>query len=122
MRSVVTPAKFPMSLDDGLVAKYFGKHPELGRRMRLGLVEAEIAAPRSVFGKDQGTTKVQVGHIVALHHKRRGLWEVHCALEIQVKAIAWLRDHCGERTKMVRHRNNQQKHHSPARWQGNNFI
>lgn len=85
-----------LHLDDGKVAKAFGKHPELGRPFKwLGLSKVTCGVKWSLPKRDYvPDTEVMVAPCVALMPVKRGLWEVICAEEHRRDVESWLVDHC----------------------------
>lgn len=86
-----------MHLDDGKIAKWFGKHPELGRVLpgMAGSKKVTCSVKWSLPKQDYiSDTEVLVRPTVALKPVKKGLWEIIVAPEYRQRAELWLIDRC----------------------------
>lgn len=84
-----------MPLDDALVLKYFGKRPDLGRRLTGATTKVTVGVkwslPKLAWVDDDDVT---VNFTVALHRLTDGQWGVLVDDRCRDQALEWLQQHC----------------------------
>lgn len=85
-----------IQLNDAKVARYFGSHPERGRRMpHLGKVKVAVGVRWSLPKQDYVVDdNVLVTPCVALICAKRGHWHVKCEPQYRERVLKWLKEKC----------------------------
>lgn len=85
---------FNLHLDDGKVAKRFGRHPELGKLLP-NKTKVTVGVRWSLPLKDyEPDDDVLVSHTMALTPIKKGLWRVSVHKKLAGQATRWLLDYC----------------------------
>ena len=95
---------FRMTLDDGLVARHFGPHPERGRRLMGHNIKATAGLKALPFGRGMARAEVMVQPLMVLKCRGRRQWDVYVEALYTSAAREWLQQYCAPREKQIKKR------------------